>query len=242
MKLEEQILENLKDADIKAESTLDFIPVTENGRVGYKKLQISITQICGVDTERVLCTKKEKARFIRDIEEITEDSTFSCGDYNDYTCVKYRILDRNGEEVISDMDFTYNWFRDAWEKNDMFSPWNDTERFKERLTYFLAKNMELQLKKYPFAYSGVYQECYPEDDECYFLLKIGLGKDGVYCEKDITDIIRTIPIGFVDGFLFETVVEKDGKTLDTDDFSFTFSTGEWERLTGEEVEEEEDDE
>ncbi len=232
MTLEEHILADLEDADIKAESTLDFISVTKDGRVGYKKLEINITQICGLDAERVLFSKKEKASFAKELGEITEASTFICDDDNGYTCVKYRVLGRNGKEIISDMNYTYNWFCDKWEKNSGSSPEDDTERFKKRLSGFLAKTIDLQLRKYQFDYSWVYHECTPEDDTCYFLLKIGLGKDGVYSEKDITDIIRTIPIGFVDTFLFEIAVEKDGKALDADDFSFTFSTGEWERHSG----------
>lgn len=231
MTIRENIFADFEDALIKAESSLEFISVTEDSKFGYRRLEVDITHVEGMDIESGCFSRRERSYLEKTLESITKYSTqFNAdGDEESYYCVDYRILDRRGREITPAIRYTYNWFAGGWEKDETPSSLDETEKFKTRLADFLARTIALQLRRCPYSHSEVYHE-YNSDDNCYFSINIGLGEDESYSEKDVTDIIKTIPVAIADEFLFEIWVEKDGKIQDADDFRFRFSQGTWERI------------
>lgn len=115
MTIRENIFADFEDALIKAESSLEFISVTEDSKFGYRRLEVDITHVEGMDIESGCFSRRERSYLEKTLESITKYSTqFNAdGDEESYYCVDYRILDRRGREITPAIRYTYNWFAGA---------------------------------------------------------------------------------------------------------------------------------
>lgn len=203
-----------------------FFPVNKSESFGYHIFDINITEVPGMDLEYWYIPQKEIDGLKKLLKDIAKEAAVVNGNKDGYFIISYRVLDELNEDVIPPFQYIYDWFSDSFTESD-YKYEDETERFMDRLLSFEARTIALRLKSLPFSSSVVKGELTGEDT-CTFSIKAELTDGGKYDEKEIEEIIHTIPLDAVDEFRFEICIREDERHLRRSAFVYRFSTGIWE--------------
>lgn len=226
------IINGLMENGFSFSHSQDFIPVTADGRLGYHKFEVTITDAWGLDVESGILRERESRYLKNTLDEITKNTAALLGDEAGYFVVRYRILDGWNEEVMPAVFYIYNWFTHSLETYD-YREEDETECFRNNLVSFLSRTIALQLRRCRYSSSSVDYELAGKK-ACTFSIKIELAGDEEYDEEEMVNIIRTIPLGIADEFRFEIYAEKNGEPIYPDSFVYSFPLSDWERIGWEE--------
>ncbi len=228
----ENIISALMENGFSFSHSLEYVPVTADGRLGYHLFNVDITDALGLDIENGRITEKE-SRYLRNtLEEISKNTAALPGDGDGYFVIRYRILDGWNEEAMPTLFHIYNWFTHSLETYD-YREEDETECFRNSLVSFLSRTIALQLRRCRYSSSRVDWEL-EGSNLCTFYINIDLRGDEEYDEEEMMNIIRTIPLNIADVFRFDLCVEKDGEPIFPDSFEYSFPLSDWERIGWEE--------
>lgn len=228
----DNIINALMENGFSFSHTLEFVPVTADGRIGYHVFEVDITDAWGLDIENGRITEKE-SRYLRNtLEEISKNTAALLGDGDGYFVVRYRILDGWNDEAVPTLIHIYNWFTHSLETYD-YREEDETEYFRNNLASFLSRTIALLLKRCRCSSYTVDYELIGTD-VCTFFINMELTADEEYDEEEIINIIKPIPLNIAEEFRFEIYAEKDGEPVYPDSFVYSFPLSDWDRIGWEE--------